>query len=89
MNTLLCAFWAAVLLVALPANSGPADPSKLDTSAYAAQKVGYHFNLAKPSDLQAGLNTVRFHLRTLKEHRDAPGSHIVIVAQGLFFGGDH
>ena len=82
MNILLCATLTAAVLMAVPAKAGPADPSRFDTAAYAAQKVVYHFNLTKPAELQAGLSSVRFHLRTLKERGDAAGSRIVIVAQG-------
>ncbi|HEV8692169.1 MAG TPA: DsrE family protein [Ideonella sp.] len=82
MNASHSACLIAALLLAVPAHAGPADPSKADNAPYPAQKVVYHFNLAAPTDLQAGLNTVRFHLRTLKEHGDAPGSRVVIVAQG-------
>jgi intracellular sulfur oxidation DsrE/DsrF family protein len=82
MNVSIYACLTAALLLVAPAYAGPSDPSNFDTSAYAAQKVVYDFNFAKPADLQTGLNNVRFHLRTLKEYGAAPGSHIVVVAHG-------
>jgi uncharacterized protein len=70
------------LLCTGPATAGPEDSSRFDATPYsAAQKVVYDVNFANPSDLKAALNTVKAHIRTLREFGN-PQFSIVMVAHG-------
>lgn len=82
MLALALALAVGVLGAPVPGWSGPDDPSRLDTTPYAPQKVVYHFNLASPEQGIQSLRYLRNHLKTLKEH-GAPGpSSIAVVANG-------
>jgi hypothetical protein len=62
--------------------AGPDSASKLDATPYSSpQKVVFDANFANPSDIKAALNTVKAHIRTLKEFGN-PSYQIVIVAHG-------
>jgi intracellular sulfur oxidation DsrE/DsrF family protein len=82
MRRLLIAPVVLALLAPLEAFAGPDSPSQFDATPYTApQKVIYDVNLANPSDIKAALNTVKVHIRTLKEFGNPPFK-IVIVAHG-------
>lgn len=82
MKTLFISVLVLSLSSPLAATAGPDSPSKFDTTPYsAAQKVVYDINFANPTDIMAALNTVKAHIRTLKEYGD-PKFNIVMVAHG-------
>lgn len=66
----------------LTVQAGPEDPSKFDTTPYAAQKALYDFNFAKPGDGRVAFGYIKNHLKAIKEYGDPKNSHIVIVAHG-------
>lgn len=82
MRTLFIAVLVLSLSSPLAATAGPDSPSKFDTTPYhAVQKVVYDINLANPTDIVAAFNTIKAHIKTLKEYGD-PKFNIVMVAHG-------
>lgn len=82
MKPFLAALGLAFALSFNVASAGPADPSRLDTTPYKAQKSVYDFNFARPGDAKVAFAYIRNHLKALEQYGDAKNSHLVIVAHG-------